>query len=74
MPTGGHSRRIQLDEFFGNLAGRPSCFAFGLCPVRAAHFGKGRDVTADVLADLIELVGGDKEPVAGATTFGWRKL
>ncbi len=65
-----HPRAVQLDQVGGDLLDRLLGAGLGLGPVGAAEPVQGGGLAADVLGDLLELVGGDVEPVAGLAALG----
>ncbi len=65
-----HARRVQLDQVGGDLLDRLLGPLLRLRPVGAAEPVQGRGLAADVLGDLLQLVRGDVEPVAGLAALG----
>ena len=66
--------RVEPDQLAGDLAHRPAGPALRLLPVRAAEPVQRGRLAADVLGDLVELVGGHVEPVAGLAALAGRVL
>ncbi len=66
----GHPRGVQPDQVGRDLLDRLLRARLGLRPVRAAQPVQRRRLAADVLGDLLQLVGGDEEPVAGLAALG----
>ena len=62
--------RVQLDQVGGDLLDGLLGARLGLRPVGAAEPVQGRGLAADVLGDLLQLVGGDVEAVAGLAALG----
>ncbi len=71
---GRHPGRVQLDQVGGDLLDRLLGPLLGLRPVRAAQPVQRRGLAADVLGDLVELVGRHEQPVAGVAPLGRRVL
>ncbi len=65
-----HPGAVELDQVRGDLLDRLLGAGLGLGPVRAAQAVQGGGLAADVLGDLLQLVGGDVEPVAGLAALG----
>ena len=70
VPGRGHPRGVEADELGGDLLDVALGPALGLVPVGAAHLVQGGLLAADVAGDLVELVGGHVEPVAGLAALG----
>ena len=64
--------RIQLDQILGDLMDVLAGLGLGGRPVGAAQFVEFRGLRADVLADLVELVGGDEQLVRRGAAFARR--
>ncbi len=65
-----HPRGVQLDEVGGDLLDGLLGARLGLGPVGAAEPVQGGGLAAHVLGDLLQLVGGDVEAVAGLAALG----
>ncbi|CAM5275515.1 hypothetical protein SGRIM128S_04483 [Streptomyces griseomycini] len=65
-----HPRAVQLDQVGRDLLDGLLGARLGLGPVRAAEAVQGGRLAADVLGDLLQLVGGDVEAVAGLAALG----
>ncbi|MGX1120063.1 hypothetical protein RKD37_005426 [Streptomyces ambofaciens] len=65
-----HPRAVELDQVGGDLLDRLLGAGLGLGPVGAAEAVQGGGLAADVLGDLLQLVGGDVEAVAGLAALG----
>ena len=70
VPGRGHPRRVQPDQLGRDLADRLARPALGLGPVRAAEPVQRGRLAADVLGDLVELVGRHVEPVGRVPALG----
>ena len=70
VPGRGHPRRVQPDQLGGDLADRLARPALGLGPVRAAEPVQRRRLAADVLGDLVQLVGRHVQPVGRVPALG----
>jgi hypothetical protein len=70
----GLPRGVQAHQLVGDLADRLAGLGLGLRPVGAAHAVDAGLLAADVLRDLVELVGGDVEPVPGLALLRGRVL
>ncbi len=70
VAAGRHPRGVQADQLGGDLLDVAPGTALGLVPVGAAHPVQARLLAPDVARDLVELVGGDVEPVAGLPPLG----
>ena len=57
------ARRVEADEFAGDLPNRLARTAFRLLPVRAAEAVQWRGLAADVPGQLVERIGRDVDPV-----------
>ena len=64
--------RVQFDQILGDLVHVFTCLGFGGRPIRTAQFVEFRRLGADILADLIELVGGDEQFVGRGAAFARR--
>ena len=64
--------RIQLDQVLGDLMDVLAGLGLGGRPVGAAQFVEFRGLRADVLADLVELVGGNEQLVRRGAAFARR--
>ncbi|CAL9555377.1 hypothetical protein SUDANB151_04500 [Streptomyces sp. enrichment culture] len=69
-----HPRAVELDQVGGDLLDRLLGARLGLGPVGAAEPVQGGGLATDVLGDLLQLVGGDVEAVAGLAALGGRVL
>ena len=65
VPLGRLPGGVELDELCGDLPNRLLRAGLRLLPLRAAHLVQGGRLPADVAGELVELVGGHVEPVAG---------
>ncbi len=70
VSRGRHPGAVELDQVGGDLLDRLLRAGLGLGPVGAAEAVQGGGLAADVLGDLLQLVGGDVEPVAGLAALG----
>ena len=70
VAAGRHPRGVQADQLGGDLLDVAPGPALRLVPVGAAHPVQARLLAPDVAGDLVELVGGDVEPVAGLPPLG----
>ncbi len=61
---------VELDELGGDLLDRLLGPGLGVLPVGAAELVERGQLAADVAGDLVELVGGDEQPVAGLAALG----
>ena len=68
-PRGCHPGGVKLHEIHGELADRFPCFALGGGPIGAAHFGQRWGIASHIVAELVQLVGGDIETIRWATTL-----
>ena len=73
VPARRHPRGVEPDQLGGDLLDVAPGAALGLVPVRAAHLVEAGLLAADVAGDLVELVGGHVEPVAGLAALGRRR-
>ncbi|EPJ40697.1 putative Transcription-repair-coupling factor [Streptomyces afghaniensis 772] len=71
---GRHAGAVELDEVGRDLLDGLLRAGLGLRPVGAAEAVQGGGLAADVLGDLLQLVGGDVEAVAGLAALGGRVL
>ena len=66
---GGHPCGVEADQLGRDLLDVALGPALGLVPVGAAHLVERGLLAADVAGDLVELVGGHVEPVAGVAAL-----
>lgn len=58
-----------MTQILGDLVHVFTCLGFGGRPIGTAQFVEFRRLGADILADLIELVGGDEQFVGRGAAF-----
>ncbi len=70
MALGGHPGGVQPDQFAGDFLDGLARLGLGAGPVRAAHLAEHRRITADIPCHLVQLIGGDKQPVPWRAALG----
>ena len=70
VPGGGRAGGVEAHELTGDFAHGLAGLGLGSRPVGSAHLVQGGGVSADVLGDLVQGVGGHQESVSGLTPLG----